>query len=295
MTVTIKDFEGKVIETMSTEEAVRRGYELSESIPTQDSLKTHKQAKRPSNDDVAKALGVLMHLSPDERQKHFSELGLQSHEGGDGVPDGTAEKSRKSLKDAQKSKSTPKLKKETVEAMKEAFPGTSDELLEQFAARFVEMAENVSIRNKLIEMITVDNPELRILLMSEEQLNAVDMLADRIEWLELQIEAVELDNARLRSQAAEREALAEEVLYDAPRSVNRRRSLGENFSSVNEDTLIIDENGKVTGSDTSFTSQNQHVSNPAMRTYVEALNRTTRNVDRHTAKEDLVEAWMVGS
>jgi hypothetical protein len=33
--------------------------------------------------------------------------------------------------------------------------------------------------------------------MSEEQIEAVDMLADRIEWLEEQIAAVELDNARL--------------------------------------------------------------------------------------------------
>jgi hypothetical protein len=292
MSVTIRDFEGKVIDTMSTEEAVRRGYELSESIPTQDSLKTHQQAKAPSNDDVVKAIGVLMHLSPDERQKHFERLGLRSHEGGDGVPNGTAEKSRKSLKSAQAKKDMPKLKKEL-------FSGFNDEeLSEEFKEHATEIfhrkISKASARDALIEMFS-DNPELHLLLMSEEQIEAVDMLADRIEWLEEQIAAVELDNARLRSQAAEREALAEEVLYDAPRSVNRRRSLGENFSSVNEDTFIIDENGKVTGSDTSFTSQNQHVSNPAMRTYVEALNRTTRNVDRHTAKENLVEAWMVGS
>jgi hypothetical protein len=257
-----------------------------------DSLKSYPHGNKSNDAAVKRALEVMSALEPHQKQAVADELAksLRSHEGGDGVPDGTAEKSRKSLKSAQAKKDMSKLKKELFSMFDGE--GLTEEFKEHASEIFYNAVETVSIRNRLIEMFR-DNPELNLLLMSEEQIDAVDMLAKRIEWLEEQIAAVELDNARLRS-LAEREALAEEVLYDAPRSVNRRRSLGENFSSVNEDTLIIDENGKVTGSDTSFTSQNQHVSNPAMRTYVEALNRTTRNVDRHTAKENLVEAWKVG-
>jgi hypothetical protein len=287
MSVTIRDFEGKVIDTMSTEEAVRRGYELSESIPTQDSLKTHQQAKAPSNDDVVKAIGVLMHLSPDERQKHFERLGLRSHEGGDGVSDGTAEKSRKSLKGAQAKKDMPKLKKEL-------FSGFNDEeLSEEFKEHATEIfhrkISKASARDALIEMFS-DNPELNLLLMSEERLDAVSMLADRIEWLEEQIAAVELERDMLVREAAERErsSLSEEVLYsDKPRPTpsSDRLAKVKSHRSLDHDFAFNEDGESLTG------DNKQQVTDPAMRARLALLERVTRHVDRKQHKDYLVETW----
>jgi hypothetical protein len=280
MTITEKEF----LVGLSGEKLEQ--YNQLKEIATQDSLKTHKQATPPSNDDVVKALWVLMHLSPEERQKHFDELGLRPHKG-DGVPDGTAEKSRKSLKSAQAKNDMPKLKKELFSMFDGE--GLTEEFKERATEIFHRAISKTSARDALIEMFS-DNPELNLLLMSEERLDAVSMLADRIEWLEEQIAAVELERDMLVREAAERErsSLSEEVLYsDKPRPTPSSDRLAKikSHRSLDHDFAFNEDGESLTG------DNKQQVTDPAMRARLALLERVTRHVDRKQHKDYLVETW----
>ena len=68
-----------------------------------------------------------------------------------------------------------------------------------------------------------------------------DALAQRIDELTLQIEAVEMENYELAAARDERDAaMNEEVLLDIPRSQPRRHSLDAEFHT-NEDASLMNE------------------------------------------------------
>jgi hypothetical protein len=263
-------------------------YGLQETVAS-DTLRAAQRTK-PTTTKAARALEIFQKLAPDEQEAHLDwlEQPLKYHDSGDGVPDGTAEKNRASLKNAQKAKKTPKLKRAEIEAViKETF-GASNTQLDKFVDVFLEAvesrAETVAFGNKIRELFE-SIPYYSLMFADDETIDAVELLSDRINDLEEGLQYAAEERAILEQELLERQsALAEETLFnnDAPsRSVAKRRSLDPDFT-FNEEGEFLMEDG---------TRQSQPVSDPKMRRYAEVLARTTRNVDVHTPNENLLEAW----
>jgi hypothetical protein len=243
-----------------------------------DSLKSYPHGNKSNDAAVKRALEVMSALEPHQQAAVADELkkSLRSHKDGDGVPDGTAEKSRKLLKDAQKTKKAAV----AVKNFTEAFPEFNEQP-EELKERFRKYMEAHALKDAITELF-VEYPSFK-LLFNDTQIDVVQALADKVEALKENLAAAEFERDMLVREAAEREqaALQEEVLYDARSTPTRRRTLDHEFAVNEEGQNFAEPDGeKVQGS---------------MRTYVEALNRSTRHVDNHTAKENLMEAWKVGS
>ena len=258
-----------------------------------DSLKDYPHNNKDKN-AAAHTLEAFQKLAP-EHQNDFLEKALKDSDVWKKADiSGDAKRNRDSLKPGGGTTSAgdhkmPKLKKEELEQlMKETF-GCTDEDLEKFTTIFHDAvearAETVSIVNKLAEMVFVDHPEFALLLPHSDDDNddlvIADALAMRVEELEDQLAYVENENDQLRESRREMRGLSEEALYSAPAKPKRsRRSISETgFNEPNEDNRVLME-----------TENQPNQPTGAMKSYLNVLERTTRNVDHHKSM-DLVEAW----
>jgi hypothetical protein len=188
-----------------------------------DTLRTHKTASAPSNDWAVKQIQRMMQagVSAEEIESHVDDLermGLRTHKGGDGVRDGTSEKSARSLKNAQKKKDMPVLKK----AMTEFFPDFDEDLQEQFAEFFEQAVEaeamlRSNVRTKAAQKVHELCAEyFPILNMSDDDLSEFEIHDLKRQELEARLaEAIE-ENAALRegNEVQEREAIVAEAKKD---------------------------------------------------------------------------------
>jgi hypothetical protein len=262
---------------------------LEEGTPAADTLKK-KVKTQPNTTAQAERLALFQKL-PIERQK--SLLGLDdadkdnkswgfdyakrnraSHKAGGGTTAG--------------SEKMHKLKKENLaERLRELDPEMTRAVSEQIADLFLETAESVSARNKLSEIVTelynTDPLWFSLMFAEDEQVDAVELLSNRIEELESELAEAEEYAASLIDEELQRyEALEEETLFTnntAPSRPTKRRSLDPNFT-VNEHGEFLMEDG----------SRGQHI-DPQMARYVQKLNETTRNTDVASPAKTLVETW----
>jgi hypothetical protein len=264
-------------------------YGLSEGTPAGQTLKD-KTKKQPDTTAQAELLAKFMRL-PVERQK--SLLGLDDTDrDNDDWGKNYAARNRASHKAGGGTTSAGDLKmKKLRDTIKEAFPGTSDELLDRFQTTFLEYVERWAASDKINEIIAEvfeNEPIFNLVFASDETIDAVELLSARINELEEAIVEVEAENEELLDQQLQlhSEMMGEEALYDAapPRvpTARPRRSLDPDFTFNENGEFLIDDNGG--------RSQHQRL-DPKMARYVQKLNEVTRNADVHPANENLLEAW----
>jgi hypothetical protein len=117
-----------------------------------------------------------------------------------------------------------------------------------------------------------DNPEFQ-LLFSEQSVDAVELLAQHLEYLEESIAIVKSENQMLREAKAMRErqehkaALAEELIFSPARSAARRPrcNIVEDLEEANPENSVLLE--------TDSHSPNQQSNDPKMKARIQHLNR----------------------
>jgi hypothetical protein len=217
---------------------------LAEGTPAADSLKGAQKTK-PTTTRQARALELFMKLAPEEQEKVFDDLenSIRSHQGGDGVPDGTAARNRKSRTPGGGTSGSGDLKmKKPKDSIKESFPGTSDELLEQMADAFHDAVIRTSAGDALRELFS-QNPHFSLMFADDETIDAVELLCAKIESLEEGIALAAEERAMLEQELIERQAtFKEETLFNTAtrsRSAPPRRSLDSDFTFNGEDGKLL--------------------------------------------------------
>jgi hypothetical protein len=241
--------------------------ESTKTIPTQQSLNDAQKPKE-STTNLARAIEIMMRLAPDQQEAHLDWLEKSLNDDNAaftnaGIPDDYAAKNRASVKNAQKMKKTPKLKREDLDAlMQEAFPDLTPELHERFVEVFDDAVSHASARNALKE-IFIGTPEFA-LLFDQRQLDLADYYANRIVELEEAIAEVEHETALIEARMQEQESLSEDVMYPSPDlRPSRRRSLNpDDLSEVSEDNAGL------------IMTEDQHSGDPRQRAYLNAIQRS---------------------
>ena len=194
--------------------------------------------------------------------------------------DGYAEKNRKGLRDHQTSKKAmPTLKTK----IKEAFPEFSEELQEQFEETFHDAVRRTSAREALTEILDTI-PGWQLMFAEDSQIDIVDQIAERIQFLEQECETIEEENDRLRIAAMQRDnatiqQIKEDVMFTSPLNSRRStRNVAEEFEADPDNAYLLEDGGDL------------HTSG-AMAARVAYLNRTIRHVDQHKATDGLLETW----
>ena len=260
-------------------------YDMTKSTGAAQSLRDQTKAKAaPHNETILSfmKLSGTMPAKLEADQVKFLQAALRSHMG-DGVPEGTSTKSKNSLKDAQKSKDMPTLRKNLADVkqrIKET-TGLSEQLQETVILSIEKMA-NQHIVQKLAEMIS-DSPYL-LMLMHEgnETIEAASFLAARIDDLEEAIALTERDSARLvaESEARHRHSLSEDTVFGHTRPIKRRSTgnLADDFEPSEDNAFLMNE------------TRQGHV-DPKMAVRANYLNNTMRNVDVTPDHQCLTETW----
>ena len=221
---------------------------LPEETAASKSLKDAQKAKSTTT-TAARALEIFMKLAPDEQEKQldFLEKALADSGGDLGAvvhsarnrasykPNGGTAAGAEKMK---KLKTNEELAEEIEELMKQS--GFSPEFQQQAAELFIEAvedkAETVAIGSKLREMFR-DNPHFSLMFADDEQIDAVELLANRIEELEYAIAECEEESAILRA-----ESLSEEVVFAPSKPTRSRRNLSEDFEANPDNEFLMGEN-----------------------------------------------------
>ena len=275
-------------EQMAAESIKRAQQKLLQEngISTQDSLRAYPDKNASIEQEL---LNRYAHLNDAQKLRHIQliqkSMGLEPHDKGDGVPSGTAEKNRQSLKDTQKDKSDkmPRISPK-VRAMFDGDETLTDEFKQAATEVFEDAVSRRTAMDRVLELLT-SNPELKLIFATDDQLDLVERMSEQVSELEESI--AERDQERrllLRKESLRREALREEALYSTHSQQERRRSTHALENSLYE----VDEGNRQLFGETS----SPHGS---MRRYVEALDRSTRNVDRHGDNESLLETWKLNN
>ncbi len=244
-----------------------------------DSLKAAQETK-PTTTAAARALEVFMKLAPEQQKLHLDFLEKSLNGDNDAWNKATdySERNRASLKDAQKTKTMPTLKKEELEELiAESFPEFSPELQNKFAELFASSV-GALLRQKILELF-VDYPEFA-LVFGDKSMDHVESLLLRISDLEDGIADVEEENEMLEAGLVEsqQQRLSEEALF-ATQQHKRARSLDFDDYLDPENSRLMDE------------QQQQRATDPAMAArlrYIEAS--IPANAGEH-AVQGLLETW----
>jgi hypothetical protein len=170
---------------------------LVEGTPALDSIKNAQRTK-PSTDDAAEALAAFMKLNSEQKKRHLEFLQASlSANGNDAWKSGEyySERNRQSLKNAQKKNDMPTLKKEIAEA----FPEFTPELQERFAKTFAEGVAKATLANALTELFA-EEPHFHLIFAVDEEIDAVEALANRVLELEESIAFYDQINEQLREE-----------------------------------------------------------------------------------------------
>lgn len=251
-------------------------YDMTKSTVPAQSLKDQTKAKAAPDNSILKGIMALSGTAParlEPEQVRFLQAALRQHIG-DGVPDGTSTKSANSLKDAQKSKDMPTLKK-NLAAMKESIKESTGLKPEMQEALFAACERTVQqhIVEQLATMIS-DEPWFAMLAHEgNHQFTACEILAERIEGLEEALafcaeENRDLLEARQRRHAAK---LHEDMMYPMQQKAARQRRsslrLSQDLYEANPDNIALNE------------SHQEHLE-PNMARYLRSLQSST-SADSH--------------
>jgi hypothetical protein len=214
---------------------------LGETVAS-DTLKNAQKTKQPTT-NAARALEMFMKLAPEEQEKHLDFLQKALSDEGNDVwktaPDYAAQ-NRKGLKDnpSKNKKSLANIKAEITEA----FPEFTEELQERFADLFTESVAKTTFAEAVGTLMT-ENPELRLLMASNEELDMVESLAERIQELEDAVAEVAQENAMMveAQRQSEQQKLQEELLIDLTRTPKRQHNIADDFEPDPENSWLLAE------------------------------------------------------
>jgi hypothetical protein len=245
-----------------------------------DSLKA-AQKQKPTTTAEVETLAAFMKLAPEHKARTLEWL---NNSLADAIPDGTAEKNRKSQskyvdqnKKSRKAGAETRTNEELSELMSSVFPDLTPELVGEFREIWAQQVAQASVRDAMLELFE-DNPYFK-LLFNEPQMDMARLLTQYIEELENAIDEVEKENLELARNIVENQGLFEEALY-APHQTSKKpkRSL-DMEEHVDEANRHLFE-----------TEQQEHL-DPAMRARVRYLEQTTRN--EVTPAAHLLETWEI--
>ena len=246
------------IEGMVWSEKAEHYVPLNESTTAAASLEQATKSK-PNTTAEVDTLASFMKL-PREHQKRTIDFLAQSLDfdkgDGDGVPNGTAAKNRKGLKDYPESnkKSLADAKKD----LKEVWPEMTEEVQAKIEAAFEAAVSKASARAAIIDLLT-DNPELQLAFADDGTIDVVEQMAHRINELEEAILEVEYDSYQIR-EAREAEMMAEKTLFAPPSAASAHRprrssrNLSQDFEPDESNSWLLETDQH----------QHQHISDPRM-------------------------------
>jgi hypothetical protein len=258
-------------------------YDITEAtIPTQQLLRDASKSKSAPHNETLLAFMKLSGTAPaklEADQVKVLQAALRQHIG-DGVPDGTAERNRKSREDY------PAKNKHSLDDLRKQLK--KDGFSESFQDKCIDVFERAvgkhSAKMALVEMLT-DSPHLRLLMQEAEAIDASEFLANHIIELEESIAIVEAENAMLISEAKHRHsALHEEAVFAQPKQQTWRRSsrnLQDDLEGVDPSNAVLMEAG----------GPRRHHADAKMNARAVYLTQTMQNTDVVPDKQYLVETW----
>jgi hypothetical protein len=262
------------------------GLEFLDENAASDSLRNAQKPKAPLNQQ-ARALELMMQLASlpaNKAKEHLDDLekSLCTHDSGDGVLDGTAEKSRASLNSAQKKTPMPTLKNKKSNEELEAF------MAEHFGPDFCEQARDLFERavssksaSDALQKTFASDPIFELMFADDATIDRVTEMANRVDELQAACEAIEALNAELMSESTV--MIDEELLFLSP----QQRSRPTQRRSLDLDELVDEDNRILMGEDRQMSK--------IMAARLEHLERTTAHTDIHPLNENIVAAWKVNN